>query len=164
MTTHRWYIFETTVPGDRGAEYEITSWSRTLEAARAKVEEADPGRDGLAFKVFAADRQQATLDAMEVWGVKVKGYISPEARRMGRMVVKSAVMREIFCPWTGQVLDMRRAVVIATPTESFVCSAAHWDAAMVQYGGLDAFRDIISRKLGRPAQVNVYDGRELFKR
>jgi hypothetical protein len=157
-TTYRWYILETTVPGDSNGPFAITSWSRTKDAARAKVDKADPKCELLAFKVFAATRQQAIREAAEVFGVKVVGYISPEDKRAGRQLVKAAVMREIFCPYTGDILDMRRAVVVDSGYQTFVCAATHWDKIVLNYpGGLAA----MERANKRP--VTVYDGRELFK-
>ena len=75
-------------------------------------------------------------------------------RKMQAAVVKAAVMRAIFCPFTGQVLDMRRAVVIDTGTRMFVCTATHWDEV----------RPSFEEHLGAEAmaKVKVYDGRELY--
>jgi len=171
MTTYRWYTFQRTVPStsteigpiEPGTEYECYGWSRTKEAALAKRDKLDrAGRHGI--NVFSPSLQQAMADVMEVYdGVVVQGYISPANRRAGRAIVKAAVMRAIFCPFTGAVLDMRRAVVIVTPTGSHVCAATHWDERISEEGGLDAYRAKLSKKLGRPARIDVYDGRELFK-
>jgi hypothetical protein len=168
---NRWYVFGRKVatkgtevgPIEPGTVYVFEGWSRTKEAAIARRDKLDrAGRHGI--MVFSPTRQQAYADVMAVYdGVVVEGYISPANRQAGRMIVKAAVMREIFCPYTGVILDMRRAVVIVTPTGSFVCTGAHWDDRMASVGGLDAFRDMVSKKLGRPAQVTVYDGRELFR-
>ena len=152
--TYRWYIFETTVPGDLNGPFAITSWSKTEDAARAKVDKADPKRELLAFKVFAATRPQAVKDAAELFGAKVEGYILPENKRAGRQIVKAAVMRSIFCPFTGVVLDMRRAVVLNTGTASFVCTATHWD---------EVKDDVLSHLVAAGREPNIYDGRELFK-
>lgn len=168
---NRWYVLGRVVPlADGkivavapGTEYEFVGWCRTKEAMqerRAKLDRA--GRQGI--HVFSPSREQAARDAMACYGVTVRGYISPEDKRVGRMIVKAAVMREIFCPFTGVVLDMRRAVVIVTPTRSFVCTGAHWDEAVAKVGGLDALRAALAGKLGRAAEVDVYDGRELCKR
>jgi hypothetical protein len=149
----RWYVFERVEGTD---EYDITSWSRTKEAARAKVEKSDPkgGRidKPVAFQVYAKDRPAARKEAAEVWGVKVAGYLSPEAKKLGQAIVKGAVMRAIFCPYTGQVLDMRRAVYVAGRKHSYVMAAAHWDSLS------ESSRSTIR------ANATVYDGRELFKR
>lgn len=154
----RWYVFA----ADEAGVFDIAGWSRTTEAARARVEKIDPGpwADGQlprAFKVFAKDRPQARQYAAEMFGVKVRGYISADDKRVGRAIVKGAVMRAIFCPYTGQVLDMRRAVVIVTPTSSHVCSAEHWDKRVAAAGGLDVIRANAPRS-------DIYDGRELFRR
>ena len=146
-------------PGRQEAPFAITSWSRTKEAARAKVEKIDPKRDGLAFQVYAASRQQAMQDAVEVFGVKVQGYISREDKLAGRAIVKAAVMRAIFCPYTGDILDMRRAVVVDTGTTSFVCTARHWDELLAEHP--TTLADM--KRLNGGRAVKVYDGRELFK-
>src|ERR1700761_1128309 len=106
MTTNRWYILGWTPEG-----YDFVGWSRTQEAAIARCDKADrPGHP--AIKVYSPSRKQATLDAFWTWDVKVKGYIDPVAKRLGQAIVRNAVVRQIFCPWSGVVLDMRRAVVI----------------------------------------------------
>ena len=78
--------------------------------------------------------------------------ISPEDKKVGRALVKAAVMRAIFCPYTGQVLDMRRAVYVEGRKHSYVMTAAHWDSLPES-----SRRTIL-------ANAKVYDGRELFKR
>src|SRR6185312_11610847 len=111
-----------------------------------------------AINVFSPSLQQAMADVMEVYdGVVVKGYISPENKRAGRQIVKAAVMREMFCPYTGVILDMRRAVVVSTPNRMFVCAATHWDK--VVQGLADAGKTITELA----PDTTVYDGRELFK-
>ena len=167
----RWYTFQrvTAQKGSEdgriepGTEYECYGWSRTQESAIAKRDKLDrAGRAGI--NVYSPSLQQAMADVMECYdGVVIKGYISPANRKAGRALVKAMVMHEIFCPFTGVVLDMRRAVVIVTPTGSFVSTGAHWDDRMAEVGGFDAFLADVSKKLGRPVQVEVYDGRELFK-
>lgn len=142
----RWYIFQRQETG----EYDITGWSR--EGARTRVDKLDPGNEGKAFRVWATDRAEARKTAVEVFGVKVRGYISPEDKRVGRAIVKAAVVRQIFCPYTGQVLDMRRAVVVSTDTISLVMTASRWDSLG------KAERDVLR------SQAKVYDGRELFRR
>jgi hypothetical protein len=141
-----------------GTEYEVYGWSRTKEAAIAKRDKLDrQGRQ--AVNVFSPSLQQAMADVMEVYdGVVVKGYISPANKRAGRQLVRAAVMREIFCPYTGAIMDMRRAVVVDSGYQTFVCAATHWDKIVANYpGGLAA----MERANKRP--VTVYDGRELFK-
>jgi hypothetical protein len=155
--TYRWYVFGNVIPGDLSTPYEVKSWSRTKESAQAKVDKLDPQIECKAFKVCAANRQEAMKDAVEVFGVRVKGYISPEDKRVGRAIVKAAVMRAIFCPYTGAVLDMRRAVVVSTPDRLFVCAATHWDK--VVKGLADAGKTITELA----PNTTVYDGRELFK-
>lgn len=162
MTTNRWYTFGRKIPLETrevgpiepGTIYQFTGWSRTEDAALAKRDKLDrAGRAGI--NIFASSLQQAMADVMECYaGAVVEGYISPANKRAGRMLVKAAVMRAIFCPFTGVVLDMRRAVVVATPSKMFVMAATHWDALS------ESARDVIK---GR-ANVTVYDGRELFKR
>jgi hypothetical protein len=168
----RWYVFgrKEAQKGtgiekiEPGTVYVFEGWSRTVEAATARRDKLDrAGRAGI--RVFSPSRQQAMSDIMEVYpGVVVDGYISPANKQAGRQLVRAAVVREIFCPYTSVILDMRRAVVIVTPTGSFVCTGDHWDERMASVGGLDVFREMVSKKLGRPAEVKVYDGRELFKR
>lgn len=168
--TNRWYVLGRVVPVTStepepivpGTEYEFVGWSRTKEAMTVRRDKLDrAGRQGI--HVFSPDRQQAARDAMACYGVVVKGYISADDKRVGRLIVKAAVMRTIFCPFTNKVLDMRRAVVIVTPTAQFVCSAAHWDDSLAKVGGLDQLRAQMAGRLGRPADVDIYDGRELFK-
>jgi hypothetical protein len=86
--------------------------------------------------------------------------IDPEAvsnaraeNKLGAAIVKAAVMRAIFCPYTGVVLDMRRAVVIDTGTTRFVCAATRYDE-------MRATLESAAEQLGRT--IKVYDGRELF--
>jgi len=167
MTTYRWYIFGRKValpelglkPIEPGTVYVPDGWSRTKEAAiqrRAKLDRA--GRQGI--MVFSPSRQQAMADVMECFrGVVVEGYISPEDKLAGRALVKAAVMREIFCPYTGDILDMRRAVVVDTGTTSFVCTARHWDELLAEHP--TTLADMKRLNGGRP--VKLYDGRELFK-
>lgn len=167
MRTNRWYVFgrkvaQLPVAGleaiEPGTVYVIEGWSRTQEAAIARRTNLDrAGRAGI--MVFSPTRQQAMADVMEVYsGVVVDGYISPANKRAGRQIVKAMVMREIFCPYTGAVMDMRRAVVVDSGYQTFVCAATHWDKIVLNYpGGLAA----MERANKRP--VTVYDGRELFK-
>jgi len=154
-TTYRWYTFAS--KDDQASVYEIVGWSRTKEAALAKRDKIDAaGRSGI--NIFSPSRQQAMADLMEVYdGAVVEGYISPENKRAGRQIVKAAVMREMFCPYTGVILDMRRAVVVSTPSKMFVCAATHWDK--VAQGLADAGKTITELA----PDTTVYDGRELFK-
>lgn len=170
-TTNRWYVFGRKVPStstevgpiEPGTVYVFEGWSRTKEAATARRDKLDrAGRHGI--MVFSGTRQQAYADVMAVYdGVVVEGYISPANKRAGRQLVRAAVVRAIFCPYTGVVLDMRRAVLVVTPTMTFVCAATHWDKCVAQVGGLDKYRAMLDKKMGRPARIDVYDGRELFK-
>lgn len=167
MRTSRWYTFSRKVAQlpvagieaiTPGTVYEVFGWSRTKEAAIAKRDKLDKqGRQGI--NVFSPSLQQAMADVMEVYpGVVVDGYISPANKRAGRQLVRAMVMREIFCPYTGAVMDMRRAVVVDSGYQTFVCAATHWDKIVLNYpGGLAA----MERANKRP--VTVYDGRELFK-
>lgn len=163
---NRWYTFSRVIaststevgPIEPGTVYEVYGWSRTKEAAIAKRDKLDQaGRQAL--NVFSPSLQQAMADVMEVYdGVVVQGYISPANKRAGRQIVKAMVMRAIFCPYTGAVLDMRRAVVVDSGYQTFVCAATHWDKIVLNYpGGLDAMRRANKR------EITVYDGRELFK-
>lgn len=166
---NRWYVLarETAlattdiVPVPRGTVYVFEGWSRTKEAANERIDALDKlGRQGV--KVFSRDREQAARDLWEIYGIKVKGYPSGTDRQYGRAIVKSAVMREIFCPYTGAVLDMRRAVVVEGVSLS-VMAATHWDKVLASYeGGLAALRAENERRTGKT--ITVYDGRELFKR
>lgn len=154
----RWYRFQQ----QEGGEFDIVGFSFTKEAGRAEVEKLDPmgsrsdGPAPTAFQVFAKDRPEARKLASELFGVKVAGYITPEDKRIGRMIVKAAVMREMFCPYTHEVLDMRRAVVAVTSTQSFVCTGAYWDRTG---GASERVKAAVAS-----GDVHVYDGRELFKR
>lgn len=162
----RWYTFSRVTPQagaelakiEPGTEYEVYGWSRTKEAAIAKRDRLD--RQGrAAINVFSPSLQQAMADVMECYdGVVVKGYISPANKRAGRQLVRAAVMRAIFCPYTNVILDMRRAVVIDTGTRTMVCSATFWDKRLAEQPDLVAEME---RAAKRP--VKVYDGRELFK-
>lgn len=75
-----------------------------------------------------------------------------------RQLLKAAVQAEIFCPFTGGVLDVRRAVLVQiSGGRAYVMSAAHWDAV----------RDSVTSALTNIAQlsgatIDVIDGRELF--
>lgn len=160
----RWYTFGRKTPLatrevgpiEPGTVYQFIGWSRTEDAALDKRDKMDrAGRAGI--NIFAASRQQAMADLVKVYdGVVVEGYISPEDKQAGRMIVKAAVVRAIFCPFTGQILDMRRAVVVATPTRSHVMVATKWDEVK------DEFFGQLTPELRE--RVTVYDGRELFKR
>lgn len=84
------------------------------------------------------------------------------AKRSGRQLVRAAVMRAIFCPYTGVVLDMRRAVVVDSGIRSYVMVATYWDKVVASYeGGLEALSADNKTRTGR--EIKVYDGRELFK-
>lgn len=149
----RWYVFAQIAGTD---EFDVVGWSRTKEAARARVEKADPDyrcSAPTAFQVYAQGREAARKEAAEVFGVKVRGYMDKAEKKRGQAIVKGAVMREIFCPFSGVILDMRRAVVVETASRSFVMAAKHWDSL----GDRERAEIIKHAK-------KVYDGRELFKR
>lgn len=74
-------------------------------------------------------------------------------RRADAAIVKAAVVRHIFCPFTGDLLDMRRAVVVDTGTKVFVCTAKHWDLVKA---------DIFAAMAAMEKEIKVLDGRELF--
>lgn len=150
--TDRWYTLAREL-ADGQSDYVFIGWSRTKEAAIARRDKLPEAREAL--NLYASSRVEAA-NALPVCyeGRKVKGWMSAEDKRAGRMIVKAAVMRAIFCPFTGVILDMRRAVVVVTSTRSFVMAATHWDEV----------RPAIEAALARAEQtVDVYDGRELFK-
>jgi hypothetical protein len=157
----RWYTFgrKIALEGSEvraiepGTVYEFIGWSRTEDSALAKRDKLDrAGRAGI--NIFAPSRQQAMADLVACYaGVTVEGYLSPAERKEGQRIVRNAVVRAIFCPYTNAILDMRRAIVVRTQNGQHVCSAAHWDKLS------ESAQDIIRAQEG----TKVYDGREYFK-
>jgi hypothetical protein len=82
--------------------------------------------------------------------------------KVNRELIKFAVQREIFCPYTKVVLDVRRAVLIQqTGAGAIVCSADYWDK--VRGSVLNGIED--AKAAGRlPADyaVEVLDGRDYY--
>ena len=84
---------------------------------------------------------------------------------LGRALLKSAVQRQIFDPYTGEVLDMRRAVLIdGTDYERadgtgkgamHVMSAQTYDTVLESTGGTNALAKVLGHGF------DVYDGRKL---
>jgi len=159
-TTYRWYTLglKTPVSPDAivpvaGMTYEFTGWSRTDDAALAKRDKLDrAGRQGI--NIYAASRAKAARDVAEVYGVKVEGYMDKEEKKTGQYLIKAAVMREIFCPYTQVILDMRRAVYVERTSgrQSWVMDGKHWDSLSE------------TSKAEIKARAKVYDGRVYFKR
>lgn len=157
MTTEsRWYVLARE-HADGKSDYVFIGTAKDKEAANAKIDAEPEAREAL--KLRAVNRKQAADTLPQVYdGRKVKGWISPADKRAGQQIVKAAVMREIFCPYTGVILDMRRAVVIDDGRRQLVCAATHWDKIVASYPGhLPALEEANKRP------VTVYDGRELFK-
>jgi hypothetical protein len=81
-----------------------------------------------------------------------------DPRFLGRKLLEAAVQRQIFDPYTGDILDVRRAVLIDGTDHNkgvgmHVMTAANYDkakAALIEKYGENSF--------------DVYDGRELFGR
>lgn len=82
--------------------------------------------------------------------------------KVNRELIKYAVQRAIFCPYTGQVLDMRRAVLVQVKGGgSFIMTADWWDAqkANVLLGIEDAKN---AGAIPADTQVEVLDGRDYY--
>jgi hypothetical protein len=72
---------------------------------------------------------------------------------VNREFLRYEVQKQVFCDYTGNVLDVRRTVLVnvdAGSGASYVMDASHWDK--VKDGLLEAF----------PGKVTVVDGREIF--
>ena len=80
--------------------------------------------------------------------------VDREQRKLDAAVVKAAVVRHIFCPYSQVVLDMRRAVVVQTGVESRVMTGVVWDTVKDEF-----FANLSPEQAER---VKVYDGRELY--
>jgi hypothetical protein len=78
--------------------------------------------------------------------------LNPLEKKVNRELLKYAVQRQIFCEFSGNVLDVRRAVLVETPGRAYVVNTERWDEV----------KDDI---LGHPAlagKVTVYDGRDYY--
>lgn len=84
-----------------------------------------------------------------------------------RTILRYAVQRQIVCPYSGVVLDVRRAVLLdgsdyertdgtGRKGRMDIMDGAVYDHLLSKVGGLDALQE----KLGY--QVDVLDGRDLF--
>lgn len=79
----------------------------------------------------------------------------PFRNSINRESLKYMVQREIFCPFTGNVLDVRNAVEIDITkpdgkTVPIVMIAEHWDACKDEVLATEGYT------------IEVLDGRELF--
>jgi hypothetical protein len=84
-----------------------------------------------------------------------------------RTILRAAVMRQIMCPFSGDVLDVRRAVLIDGSDyertdgkgrgKMVIMTAEIFDAAVERAGGLEKLAE------GLKFRFDVYDGRELFQ-
>jgi len=84
-----------------------------------------------------------------------------------RTILRAAVQRQIMSPFGGEVLDVRRAVLIdgsdydradgSGKGRMYIMTAAEYDGLIEAQGGVKALVD----KLGY--KFDVLDGRELFK-
>lgn len=71
-----------------------------------------------------------------------------------REILRYAVQREIFCPVSGKILDVRRSVLLmGEGIKTYVVHADVWDE--IGYAALDACTE-------QGLTAEVYDGRELF--
>jgi hypothetical protein len=85
-------------------------------------------------------------------------------RATDRALVQAAVMRAITCPYSGVVLDMRRAVLVSTSQgASFVCDARYWDTAKPLLEAAIAKAVADGRAPADYRVTEVLDGRELWK-
>lgn len=76
------------------------------------------------------------------------------AKKAQREVLKAAVQRAIFCPFSGRLLDVRNAVWVAPAVgPAAVITAELWDEK----------KDLIAEGCeSHGVALEVYDGRELF--
>jgi hypothetical protein len=90
--------------------------------------------------------------------MSVVSDLSPLERRVNRESLKFSVQRQIFCPYTDRILDVRRAVLLtvkgtATCVE-YIMHADHWDD--VKLSILAAYGD-------KPGYtIDVIDGRDYY--
>jgi hypothetical protein len=76
-----------------------------------------------------------------------------------RALLRSAVMRAITDPYSGALLDVRRAVLLDGSDHGGrmdIMTAEVYDVVLAKAGGLEPLKI----KLGY--ELDVYDGRELF--
>lgn len=80
-----------------------------------------------------------------------------------REILRGLVQKQIFCPETGRVLDVRKAVAFeVTHTATGRCALLHVTTA-------DAYDEVFAERAASCAEldgytVTVYDGRILFGR
>jgi hypothetical protein len=78
--------------------------------------------------------------------------LNPLEKKVNRELLKYAVQRQIFCEFSGNVLDVRRAVLVETGTRSWVVSTDRWDEV----------KDSILSLPELTGKVNVIDGRDYY--
>jgi hypothetical protein len=89
----------------------------------------------------------------------------PLVKTMERGLLKGAVVQQIFCPYTGDILDIRRSVLVTVESpsgdilRSTVMTAKHWDESKDKF--MSSFKKLLDEK---KVVVNVLDGRDLNKR
>lgn len=77
------------------------------------------------------------------------------AKKADQEIVKGLAAMTVTCPYTGVVLDKRKAVVVSANGRDIACDGEYWDKVKTKViEGAD--------KAGK--KVTVLDGRELFKR
>jgi hypothetical protein len=83
-------------------------------------------------------------------------------RFLGRELVKAAVQRQIFCPFSNVILDMRRAVLLDSTDapQGGTMTIMTGDVYDKLLGILADQGSSLEAAYGRP--VVVYDGRVLF--
>jgi hypothetical protein len=62
-------------------------------------------------------------------------------------------MRAITCPFTGAVLDVRRAVAVTINGKDYIMTASHWD---------DVKDGILAFAASKTLTVEILDGRVLY--
>lgn len=82
----------------------------------------------------------------------------PLEREMARQTLKGLVMHEIFCPFTGKILDKTNAVTVTAYrgeniVEQYTCHASQWDAAETE---------VLAAAEKAGVTVELLDGRELW--
>lgn len=78
-------------------------------------------------------------------------FFLPLERHLNRGLLKSAVMRQIFCPACRNVLDVRRAVLVTHETNGAACICA------------DCFDRTRDHLLSMHPGAEVLDGRDVYK-
>jgi hypothetical protein len=77
-----------------------------------------------------------------------------------RTLLRYAVQRQIFSPYSGEILDVRRAVLLDGTDHGggmMIMTAAEYDIVLEKSGG----HEKLEAKFGHP--LIAYDGRKLFK-